>query len=87
MANKTINNKMFGFDGRTYWEKLTSKSSLLIMVQLKILVTVQHRKIFLIFSSTMIIWMKSFDTLLLTPVRKEMKPSQLVVRKFQPILD
>ena len=31
--------------------------------------------------------MKSFDTLLLTPVRKEMKPSHLVVRKFQPILD
>ena len=38
--------KMFGFNGRTYWEKLTSKSSLLVMVQLKILVTVQHRKIF-----------------------------------------
>ena len=34
------------FDGRTYWEKLTSKSSLLVTVQLKISVTMQCRKIF-----------------------------------------
>ena len=79
--------KMFRFNGRTYWVKIDIEEFSAGHDATKDLGDHATSKDFFNLSSTMIIWKKSFDVLLLAPVQKEMKHSQLVMQKFQRILD